>query len=650
MRRVVLGGLALMLALASVAFLPNGTQMARAQPATALLLEDCSLSVGAGAVTRAISARCGVLEVPEDWADPAGRRIRISVAVLPATGPAPSGLPIFHFEGGPGGSAITGFSRLWWSAYNSLRSNHDIVLIDQRGTGRSTSLQCTEFIEPAFDDLAAARTPAEEQALSLARYEACLARLAATTDPAHYTTAALVNDTNAVRQALGYDRINIFGTSYGTWLAQFYLDRYGETVNAAILEGALGPWNEHVLQVGSSVEAALNRVFDLCASDSVCGRVYPNLPEQLRTVLFALERRPVTAVGIGLQSNRSYTVGITRDRFLSVLQLMLDTSSTVGFIPQIIAQATLGVYSTPAAILATVAEQVDTVSIGLFQSVICAESVAFFTPERIAQYATGALFGRGDSLVQDIIESCRRWRSAELDDADVAPIVSDRPVLILSGEFDPRTPVAFALETAARLKRSTLAIFPYQGHGILPFSQCAQQLVARFLASPESPLDVSCASQENRPLFGGAVDVQYVAYTDPGGAFRVNIPAGWRRQEATSADEGMAFFTSPPGAAPAQHLGIAIYPGMSPAEARRRIEAALWVRFGTLEEQATATSMGTTITEYRLPLDTGVYSAALVILPAGQGARALWFAAPASMFLASFTSIMFNVLSSLRSG
>jgi hypothetical protein len=194
---------------------------AAGQSVSTVRMNPCQFSVGFGEAKHEVDAQCGAIQVPEDRSKPDGRKLDIHFVLLAATGKGAKGTPIFHLEGGPGGSAISGFGEAWYSAFRVLRETHDIVLIDQRGTGRSASLQCKEVTDPAFEDLAQPLTDREAQDLYIDRLSACLNRLSATNDPAFYTSTILADDTDAVREALGFEQIDIFSNSYGTWLDRF---------------------------------------------------------------------------------------------------------------------------------------------------------------------------------------------------------------------------------------------------------------------------------------------------------------------------------------------------------------------------------------------------------------------------------------------
>jgi pimeloyl-ACP methyl ester carboxylesterase len=183
----------------------------------------------------ATAAQCGTLEVPEDRARPAGRTLAIAVVVLPAATLSPQPDPLIMLPGGPGQSsdALAPLA----GALGGVRRNRDIVLIDPRGTGRSAPLRCPALApRDAFDELA------QEQTIAAAA-QRCIAELRASgeADPAQYTTSAVVADVDAIRIALGYDRINLWGGSYGTRVAQEYLRRYPQHVRAVVLDGAAPP-------------------------------------------------------------------------------------------------------------------------------------------------------------------------------------------------------------------------------------------------------------------------------------------------------------------------------------------------------------------------------------------------------------------------
>ena len=195
-----------------------------ARPRSTIALAECRLP------KLPLAAQCGTLEVPENRDQPDGRKISLAIAVLPANTLHPRADPLFILAGGPGQAAS--FLGPFAAALTGVRKDRDIVLVDQRGTGRSSPLVCAAFKpdrRPA--DAALDFDPGPKAA-------ACARELAAQgIDAAQYTTAAWVADLDAVRAALGYARINLWGGSYGTRVAQEYLRRHPDRVRSVVLDG-----------------------------------------------------------------------------------------------------------------------------------------------------------------------------------------------------------------------------------------------------------------------------------------------------------------------------------------------------------------------------------------------------------------------------
>jgi len=225
------------------------SRVVAAGPLQRLALTDCRLEDAEH--LRSTAAQCGELEVAEDRSAPTSPRIRLKVAVIPALNRSGPRDPLFVLSGGPG-QAASDFYVSVGGAFARVQRQRDIVLLDQRGTGGSNALNC-DF--PEEDELAELN-PAEIRRLA----QNCLAALKS--DPRHYTTSVAVRDLDDVRAALGYQRINLYGVSYGTRVAQHYMRRYPEHVRAVILDGVIAPGV--VLAVDSAFHAqrALDLIFE----------------------------------------------------------------------------------------------------------------------------------------------------------------------------------------------------------------------------------------------------------------------------------------------------------------------------------------------------------------------------------------------------
>ncbi len=590
-----------------------------------LPLSPCKFDVGLGDAKHQVDAQCGTIDVPEDYAHPDAQKLTLHFDILPPLRADAHGLPIFHLEGGPGGSAITGFGQAWYASYQSLRKEHAVVLIDQRGIGQSGSLQCTEITSHALDDLAVTKTSAAGGKEDLQRLADCFTRLSKTTDLQSYTTNALANDTDAIRAGLGYDQIELFGNSYGTSLGQIYLKRHGEHVAGLVLDSVTGPWNHWTLDAANNGQAALDKLFALCQADPVCNATYPDLTGQLQTALKNLTAKPVQLSALSLLTAKPHAVGMTADRLRNAIFQLLYNPANAVVIPSAISAAANGNYSIPAGIMIAQAEQAkQAISLGLYQSIICSEIVPFITGSLISQYQNDNTFSTLDKPA-DTRASCKMWRSAELNAADVEPVQSDRPVLILSGNLDPITPVSFGQETHARLTHSTLAAFPYQGHGVLPDSKCAQNITAAFFNAPDNRLDISCVQYDLKPLFVGAYQPALVPFSSPNATFSGNAPKDWTAEQ----DGALTFFSSPDNL---QFAAEGVLKNQTPEQATQTVLDTLRNRYGAVEVQQVQTvdAIVFTITAVAHSLDRPnyAYSGSLLLKPQGTDMVVIWQGAP----------------------
>jgi pimeloyl-ACP methyl ester carboxylesterase len=240
-----------------------------------LVLAECEVK---GATEK---ARCGTLEVPENWDVPGARKIALNVVVVPAI--EPSGLsPLFDLAGGPGAAATNG-AAYFLTEGSAVRARRDVVLVDQRGTGASAPLRCPE-LENASPLLR--MYPPE-------KVRACRDELSRNHDLSQYTTAASVRDMEAVREAIGAKTIDLFGMSYGTKLAQAYVRAHPDRVRTATLMGVAPMDLKTPLSHARNAEAALRRIFNDCAADPACAAAYPSLEADWASIGALFDAGPI---------------------------------------------------------------------------------------------------------------------------------------------------------------------------------------------------------------------------------------------------------------------------------------------------------------------------------------------------------------------
>jgi pimeloyl-ACP methyl ester carboxylesterase len=450
----------------------------------------------------ASAAQCGSIEVPENRSLPDGRKIMIAFTLLPANTLSPRPDPLFMLAGGPGQSAAA-LGPLA-SALGGVRRNRDIVLVDPRGGGKSSPLHCAALApRDPFDEFA------DDDAGQAARR--CLREIKADgkVDVAQYGTPALVADIDAIRDALGYDRINLWGGSYGTRVAQEYARRYPQRVRAMVLDGVVLPAMRVNLDIWPAREAALTQLFTACAEDDVCNRAHPDL----NATLAAIRRDLGTGRRVGVTEPRTGApreAVLTFDMVVGALQALIYVPEFASLVPSLIAQAASGDYAPLAAAALVVTQDAErTMNMALHYAVICAEDAPRVGAAETRQTLVGL---RAPALAERNLAACEGWPHAVLPGDFNAPLASDKPVLVLSGGLDPVTPPANGKRVAETLSNSRHVVAAGYGHIVSPHA-CAPRLIEKFIDEggfatlPQTCLDYF-ASSARPPLFASLLQAR----------------------------------------------------------------------------------------------------------------------------------------------
>jgi pimeloyl-ACP methyl ester carboxylesterase len=458
---------------------------AAAAPAAAAALHACAVR------GMAEPALCGTYAVFEDRERRAGRTIALNVVVLPALSQPAEPDPFMVLVGGPG-EAATEEAADFAARFAVLRERRDIVLVDQRGTGGSNALRCgvpeLELVRGYF----VGDTTAE----SVRR---CSQRLQASADPRLYTTPLAADDLDDVRAWLGYARVNLYGSSYGTRAALVYLRRHGDRVRTVTLRGVLSTSETKPLHEARDAQAALDLLFAACAQDAPCNAAFPHVRTELDDVLNRLATAPV---GIGVRNSRTgqtITVPVTRDVFAGVIRRLLYDSDFQALVPYAIHAAHGGDMTPLRRFLGQSFALESFVSIGMNLSVICSEDVPFLDPAEIGGATTGTFLGR--TAADAAVATCRDWPHAAVPASYREPVRSAVPVLIFSGAIDPDTPPDRGDAVARSLPGAVHVVLPAVAHS--PFPACAVAVMARFVAqgSMRDVATAPCTSSLHRPPF-----------------------------------------------------------------------------------------------------------------------------------------------------
>src|ERR1041384_1546001 len=434
-------------------------------------------------------ALCVKYEVFENRATRTGRRIPLNIILLPATSPKPAPDPLFYLAGGPG-AAATGYAEAGFMP--GLRRNRDVVLVDQRGTGESNPLNCAPF--GSREDM---RGYFGEQ-FPVEIIRACRKDLEKVADLTQYTTSIAMDDLDEVRAALGYDRINVYGGSYGSTTSLVYLRQHGDHVRAAAIFGIAPPAAKIPLSFSRGVQDAINRMFADCAADQACKTAYPNLEAEFKKVIARFDNGPVEIEVPNVYTQSTQKVTVTRDAFVDGIRQILYVPNAPAALPALIHFGANGDLEKLVGTAFQVVSQIDArISRGMQLSVICAEDTPFITEEEIKTTSANSFYG--DARVRPTMKACAEWPQAKVAASFLDPVKSDVPVLLVSGELDPVTPPWLAKEVAKTLTRSRLVVVPNATHNSY---ECIENLGADFIDKGTTEgLDISCAEKIRRPPF-----------------------------------------------------------------------------------------------------------------------------------------------------
>jgi pimeloyl-ACP methyl ester carboxylesterase len=433
-------------------------------------------------------AYCGTLTVFEDRAAKTGRQISLWIVVLPAIRPVNRD-PVFFLAGGPGQGAAQ-LARQIRAAFRTVQRTRDIVLVDQRGTGKSNPLNCRS-------DANSLREMTEASESSLDRLKRCLAGYNA--DVRLYTTNIAMDDLDEVREYLGYDRVNLYGGSYGTRAALVYLRRHGERVRTAVLDGVAPMDMRLPMFTARDAQRALDKLLSDCDTDAACRQAFPELPARIRNLLQRLEQSPPTVRIVHPRTGIAEDVRVDARVVASILFSALYSPLTASMVPTLVDKAERNEFQSLFALGLAGEGTAENMSIGMQLSVLCSEDAARVTPADVQQATAGTIFG--SHLLGTQLKACEMWPRGVVDASYYEPVVSDVPTLVLSGDLDPVTPPSWGESVVKTLKHGRHVTVPGTGHGVLG-TACGQKVIRDFLDSASTAsIDVSCVRSIKRPPF-----------------------------------------------------------------------------------------------------------------------------------------------------
>jgi pimeloyl-ACP methyl ester carboxylesterase len=405
----------------------------------------------------------GEIDVWENRRAKTGRRIPLNVVVIPAKKQSPGKAPLFTLAGGPGNAETAGLS-LWLADFElpyCLYADRDVVLVDQRGTGGSNPLAVPSSPRDAIA-LQAILDPAHVPA-EFAR--ALRTELEKRADLTQYGTSRFVEDLDEIRTHLGYEKIDLWGTSYGTKVAQEYIRRYPDRVRSVVFLGSFPLGEKYLIERPLLAQRALERLIDDCLNDEAGRKAFPEIKRELDELLNSLAKQPAKVSFKHPKRDAAEDLQISRETFVAKLRVLQSSNLAMRMIPYVIHQAHRGNFE-PFLKLALPREPANTdAHLGLYMCVSFTDDIPHLDLaqwDRVSQQTY-----MGNNLVSLARQYQYVWPTGEAPPDFHDPVVSDIPTLLITGRFDSLTPLEGGDELAMRFKNSKHVIVPEMSH--VPF-------------------------------------------------------------------------------------------------------------------------------------------------------------------------------------
>jgi len=461
---------------------------------------ECMLELPIG-VIQGEDIQCGYLTVPAEHALPDGPTIKLAVVIIKSKQTNPKADPLFMAQGGPGGSTIDTYAEQLLTR-SRLLSDRDIVLFDQRGTLYSQpTLLCTEFTKLIIDTVDKVLSDEESDRLELEALSDCRKRLTDQgIDLSVFDSVENAADIEALRRALGYDQINLYGVSYGTLLALHTMREFPQALRSVILDSTVPPQSNFLLESAQNMDRAFKQFFEACENDPHCNQDFPNLEKIYFDLVEKLDEKPAHVTVVDDETGEEYNALIDGETFQWGFFQMLYATSLIPALPRMIKDASEGKFEFFSRILSILLFD-RTMSYGMYYSVLCAEDAGFDPNDQDLNGVHPSIAEMEKRNPSFFLESCRLWNVEPLDSQVNQPVVSDIPTLVLSGEFDPITPPKYGQLVAASLSNSFNVVFPAGSHGAAMEGECQDEIILSFLENPDQFPDTSCIQNISNPVF-----------------------------------------------------------------------------------------------------------------------------------------------------
>ena len=450
-------------------------------------------------------ARCGYVTLPQDYAEPGDGNVEIFYTLIHSRSHKPQPDPLVYLVGGPGSSGSQLLETSFSKYLRAFAGERDIIVIDQRGTGLSNPpLYCREVLF-RLDDILQSHH-ADHAELLLEILTECHQRLSSRGvqfDTFHSENNA--RDIVNVLLSLGYEEWNLVGVSYGSRLALAMMRDFPEYLRSVILDSVYPPQADIYLDSYYNGERSLQVLFDACAASERCDQRYPDLSLVFYQLYERLNEAPMIAIYQPPRYPR-LEIEISGYRLYDWVFSWLYEVDSIELIPYLIYDLAQGQVEDAARIGAAFEAAMTGLSLGMHYTVQCQEEYGSAVDRDYAgileshPHLSGYLHYpvEGTATLQRL---CEMWRAEARPAVANSPVESDVPALLLSGNYDPITPPAYADSAYETLTRAYHFVLPHVGHAVLRSEACAVRIAVAFLDAPLTEPDSSCIAETPSIVF-----------------------------------------------------------------------------------------------------------------------------------------------------
>ncbi len=427
-----------------------------------------------------VDSEFGRFTVPENRSRPDGKQLELAFLRFPCTGGETCGSPIVYLAGGPGGSGIgtARFDR--FPMFMAMREFGDVIAFDQRGTGESEAdLDCGN---PFFLPLDRPTDRAQAGQIIAGAAKACADKLiAAGHDVGAYNTLESADDLDALRQALGAEKLSLWGISYGSHLGLAMLKRHGDTIDRVILAG-IEPLH-HSWKLPSDQQTLLEKIAELVSADAGISGKVPDLLGSIERLLTRLDREPVQLTLTHPMNGTEHTVAIGKFDLQNVLTGFLRGPEQFAGLPDFIYRLERGDWI--ALGLQAGQQRLGEMWSMMSAAMDCASGMSTDWAERIAEEAKTTLLA--DAINFPYPEVCDGVPAPDLGDEFRRPGKSAVPSLLISGSVDGRTPPSNAERILPHFSNAQHLIVNGSGHNVFLSSPKVLAVMQAFMRTGELP-------------------------------------------------------------------------------------------------------------------------------------------------------------------